>query len=698
MNSLGKNPLASTNAQMTLANMLQNYFPVCCCALTILGMVSPLAAEDNSSAVNINAATQPETMEMVTVYAGRREQPAQELPAMVGVTDADDADRTQAADVKDFLNDVSGVRLRDDVSGNEQRVYIRGFEEDQTLVLIDGRRQNMSTRDEGRFYLDPELIQSAEVVKSASSATYGSGAMAGVVAFETKSAADLLEAGDDTALITEMGYRDASSEIAPAITGALRADKLDFLVSASGRSSGNIQQGDGSELHTDDRIFSGLFKSGYNAGSYKLSFEAHTHNNNGRQADENANDTETALSIAANQYSLRYQASGQSNPLLNPKAHLYLNDTTYELEDLAGSSQGRIRGRDYSTLGATIDYQHRLNAIQQLAYGLEIYQDEQDGYDNSTSDGDRELTPDGEATFSGIYLQDEIDLRIGIPLLRLEKLTRMTAALRYDTFAYDVDGLSSSGSQVSPKLGLNVIINQSLNFFASWASAYRAPVFHEISGDSTDSYTILPNHDLDPETVNTTELGLAYQGRTSAGGLFNIKGAYYDSVGNDYIDNQTVSGSLDTDDELTIQYANINKASIRGFEIDGKFQQRALGLGASLASTSAKNANTGDYLEGNNVPLTLKTKLSYQIGSGAWDLRSLLVAEDNAYSDANEYVPGYLVFDIYYSWSGGNELRALKFNSGVSNIFDESYFISNASNGGAVEEGRSYNLNLSYEW
>ena len=673
----------------------------CCCALVALGIVASLAAEDNSSTGDTDAVARSMATEVVTVYAGRREQTDQELPAMVGVVDADDADRLQAADVEDFLDDVSGVRLRDDVSGNEQRAYIRGFEEDQTLVLIDGRRQNMSTRDEGRFYIDPELLQSAEVVKSASSATYGSGAMAGVVAFETKSAADLLEAGDDSALITGLGYRDASSEVAPAVTGALRVNKLDFLVSASGRSSGNIQQGDGSELYTDDEMLSGLFKSSYNAGSYKFGFEAHTHNNNGRQADEDENDTETALTISDNQYSLRYQSFGKSNPLLNPKAHLYLNDTTYELEDLEGSSQGRIRGRDYSTLGATIDYQHRLGAIQQLAYGLEIYRDEQDGYDNTSSDGDRNLTPDGEATFSGIYLQDEIDLRIGVPLLKLEKLVRLIAALRYDTFAYDVDGVNSNGSQVSPKLGLNVIVNQSLNFFASWASAYRAPVFHEISGDSTDSYTILPNHDLDPETVNTIELGLAYQRRTSAGS-FNIKGVYYDSIGEDYIADQTLSGNRDTDDELVIQYANINKASIRGFEIDGRLQQRALGLSASLARTSAKNSITDDYLEGNNVPLTLKTNLSYQIGSGAWGLRSLLVSEDDAYSDEAEYLPGYMVFDIYYSWSSGGGQRGLKFNSGVSNVFGESYYVSYAgdgvSDGGAVEEGRSYNLKLVYQW
>ena len=689
---MGKHLQDNANASIAGAKMPPKRPLTYCCVFVILMFVAPPSAAAEN--LDLNATTSAEqnvTLGTSTVYAARREQSDQEVVFMVGVADAADADLAQAANVGDFLDDVSGIRLLDDVSGNEQRIYIRGFEEDQTMVLIDGRRQNMTTRDEGRFYLDPELLQSAEVVKGAHSASYGGGAMAGVVAFETKSVDDLLGAGDDSALRTSLGYRGASLEVAPAVTGALRTDRLDFLINASGRNSGNIQQGDGSELYTDDQMASALFKSNYNASSYKLGLEAHVHSNNGRQADENEDDDATELSISDYQYSLRYQAFGMSNPLLNPKAHLYMNDTSYELEDLAGDSEGRVRGRDYSTMGATVDYQHQLGAIQQLAYGVEFYQDEQDGYDNSSSDGDRDLTPDGEATFSGIYFQDEVSVKVGVPNLKIEKLLKFIAALRYDTFAYAVDGINSSGSQVSPKLGFALSLNPALDFFMSWARAYRPPIFHEISGGGTSNYSILPNEYLDPETITTIELGLAYEGQSNANS-FSIEGVVYNSSSDNYIDEQTVS---DSEDDLVLQYANVNSAIVRGFEIDGKFRQRALALSASIASTRAKDGNTGDYLEGNNVPLTLKTNLSYQIGSGTWGLRSIFVDEDDGYSDEEEHVPSYSVFDLYYSWPSSGELNGLRFNSGVSNILGESY---SKTSGGTIEEGTSYNFKLSYQW
>ena len=668
-----------------------------CRALAALALIAPMAttAEDFNQSI-ANTAAKASELEEVTVYAARMEQYNLELSTMVEVVDASDSDLAQANDVDDFLIDVSGVRVLDDVSGNEQRVYIRGFEEDQTLVLIDGRRQNITTIGEGRFYIDPELLLSAEVVKGAHSASHGGGAMAGLVAFETKSVDDLLKPGQSSALRTSLGYRNASSEVAPAVTGALRSNGVDFLISASGRKSDNIQQGDNSELHTNDQIASALFKSSYNASSYKLGLEARTHNNSGRQADENADDTETELSISDNQYSLRYQALGGSNPLLNPKAHLYMNDTSYQLEDLEGGSRGRMRGRDYRTLGAKLDYQHQAGSIHinELAYGLEIYQDEQDGYDNTSSDGDRELTPDAEATFGGIYFQDDLALKVEWLPTKIEKLIRLTAALRYDSFAYEVDGNSSSGSQLSPRLAINLTLSNSLKVFGSWALAYRPPTFYEISGGGNDNYTILPNQDLGPETVDTMEIGMAYQQRIGLGG-FSLKGVYYQSIGGDYIHGETLSEDIDGAEGTTLQYANVNNALIKGIEIDGKLQGRALALSASLANTSAKTSSAGDYLEGNNVPWTLKTNLSYQVSSGTWGLRSIFVDEDDGYSDEEEYVPSYSVFDLYYSWPSNGSINGLKFASSVSNIFDEPYY---KTNGSTIEEGMSYNLKLAYHW
>ena len=205
-------------------------------------------------------------------------------------------------------------------------------------------------------------------------------------------------------------------------------------------------------------------------------------------------------------------------------------------------------------------------------------------------------------------------------------------------------------------------------------------------------YEILANPNLDPETVTTIELGFAYRSRMGSDG-FSVKGAYYSSAGDDFIDIPIVGTS---DSGLTqYQAVNVNKASITGFEVDARFQQRALAASVGFASTIAKNDETDEYLEGNNVPRTLKTNFSYQIGSsGTMGFSSLFADEDDNYNDDSK-VPGYEVHDLYYRWVGSGELGGLTANASVSNALDESYSV---TDGGTVEEGRSYNFKLSYKF
>ena len=73
---------------------------------------------------------------------------------------------------------------------------------------------------------------------------------------------------------------------------------------------------------------------------------------------------------------------------------------------------------------------------------------------------------------------------------------------------------------------------------------------------------------------------------------------------------------------------------------------------------------------------------------------SLFADEDDNYNDDSK-VPGYEVHDLYYRWVGSGELGGLTANASVSNALDESYSV---TDGGTVEEGRSYNFKLSYKF
>ncbi|WP_235860211.1 TonB-dependent receptor plug domain-containing protein [Tritonibacter mobilis] len=78
-----------------------------------------------------------------------------------------------------------------------QKVYVNGIEESLLSVTIDGARQNKSAfHHTGNVLLDPELLKRVEVSKGLAPADAGAGAVAGSIAYETKDARDLLEAGD----------------------------------------------------------------------------------------------------------------------------------------------------------------------------------------------------------------------------------------------------------------------------------------------------------------------------------------------------------------------------------------------------------------------------------------------------------------------------------------------------------------------
>ena len=143
---------------------------------------------------------------------------------------------------------------------------VRGYDDEAIITLIDGRRQNFEAAHDGRYFIDPALLKSVEIVRGASSAVYGGGGVGGVVAFETKDANDMLAPGENTGALTSLGYRSANGEFAPLVSAYGRTGGLDVIGSLSYRRSGDIRLGDvstqdnSSTLLTKDRVYSGFLK------------------------------------------------------------------------------------------------------------------------------------------------------------------------------------------------------------------------------------------------------------------------------------------------------------------------------------------------------------------------------------------------------------------------------------------------------
>jgi iron complex outermembrane receptor protein len=160
------------------------------CALTLLGVQSAWAADDN------------DTIEEVVVTGSYLKRNAADSPSPLSVVTAADIEDIGAADVAEIIASMpwnSGSQTRASTFQGEgadgrSNINLRNLGHGATLPLVNGKRHvpswynprgNASTNING---LIPNIaIERIEIVKDGASALYGSDAVAGVVNFMTKS-------------------------------------------------------------------------------------------------------------------------------------------------------------------------------------------------------------------------------------------------------------------------------------------------------------------------------------------------------------------------------------------------------------------------------------------------------------------------------------------------------------------------------
>ncbi|PHQ67222.1 MAG: hypothetical protein COB93_11285 [Sneathiella sp.] len=644
------------------------------------------------------------SLDTITVYATRSPRSSFEVPAMTSKVNPDAPGTAMAGDTGDLLKFTPGVEVAGGPRRNGQTVSIRGFDDESIITLIDGRRQNFEAAHDGRFFIDPSLLKSVDIVKGSSSAIYGGGAVGGVIAFETKDAADMLAPGETSGFYTSMGYRTASKEYSPVLSAYGRSDAWDIIGIATLRNSGNIKQGDGNELISENNLISGSFKIGYSIDDFNtVKFGYQGLHNDGTEPNNGGGATTVEnpivdKTINDNQYSFYYEFEDPGNSWLNPKFHLYYNDTTVREEDLTGTNAGRVQTRDLNTIGFTADNQTTFTAsetqLHTFSYGVEVYHDDQTG--TTTNGGTRPGVPNADATNYGFYLQDEVALETSMGRFLI------IPAARFDSYrSSDHDGNSQNENQISPKFSVSYLPNDNLMFFGSLAQAFRAPNLTEIyasgqhfpgGGPIPDNFFV-PNPDLRPETVTTFEVGagINFNGVFARKDQMLVKGSWFISEGDNFItEDVDVFGG-------TTEFVNIPNARLSGFEVDGEYQLHPITAKLGLSYVEAENRDTGEYLS-NNVPLTLVSELSYKANEidSIFGVRGRFAAANDRVGSADVSTAGYSVYDIYYRWNPSDPgLESLTLDLGVSNILDKAYTTTFAS---LLDEGRSYNVRVSYKW
>lgn len=217
--------------------------PVLCC----LSFGAPFSAVAQSEAPLTDA-----YLDELVITGTRSERRLLDTPVRTEVVTSKELEKTHARNVKEALDNVPGLQLREIHGKAGFEVWLQGVDSDRVLVLIDGMPMTAttgSTVDVSQIAaLDIERI---EVVKGATSAQYGSSAIGGVVNIITRPP----ESGFSGDFTTDAGtYRDQnpSGEKYEPSRFSTRAKIEGGKEALAFRLSGSHQHTDGIDPSPDD--------------------------------------------------------------------------------------------------------------------------------------------------------------------------------------------------------------------------------------------------------------------------------------------------------------------------------------------------------------------------------------------------------------------------------------------------------------
>lgn len=664
----------------------------------------------------------------VTVYATKNPMPAFDFPGQVSVIERDLIDDFNPSAISDLFAAIPGAQFDGGPRRSGEVPSVRGLLGEGVLVLFDGARQSFLSGHDGRFFVDPDLIRSVEVVRGPSSALYGSGALGGVIAIRTINASDFLGEGETFGFSIGGGYQSVNEEWRGTGTAVWRSEDgtIDLVGNVTYRESGDIELGNDLTLPSDDEIVSSLVKGTWSP-SDEITLSASWIRFGGDSIDPN-NPQGTNIATSGNenvfrdidgntvQGSLRYAPKATNLIDLNIVGY-YTKNEVEEDEVLTD----RVITREVETKGVSFDNRSRFDlwadAQLTLTYGGEVYVDEQIGRDNTTEDGTRGGVPDARSRFYGAFVQAE--LALNDPLGAPGVLTIIPGA-RWDRFENEAEGEEDTQDEaVSPKIGVSYKPIEELILFGNWAEAFRAPSFNELYADGIHfeipdlsafppfpptfvTNFFVPNEALQPEESQSWEVGAGADLKdvVFADDTFVIKASYFQADVTNLIDLEVnipagcfgapfpPCGSGAAFGNVS-RNVNVTDAEIDGVELEFLYDSDYFYLRGNFSHIDGENADTGAFV-GILTPDTVFIDAGIRIPDTDLRLgsRVTFAGDFTSVNDPMLERDGFTVADIYLVWQPSQEiLDGLRVDLGVDNVGDTDYEVVAA---GVSQPGRNY--------
>lgn len=683
-------------------------------AITALSFSSTKLTYAQDSAVSLDTIEVTTNLDTISDTTTKTDDKIIDTLAGTSVVTKQELDQFQPGDVAEMLVAIPGVTVQQDSDDPGSSINIRGLQDfGRVNVMIDGARQNFQRTGHnanGQFYLEPEMIKQVDIVRGPVSTIYGSGAIGGVVNFETLDPSDFIRQGESWAASVKAQYNtNDDGKLVSAIAAVKPTEMFSLITNFVWRDNGNYEDGNGNTIpNSDEEMVSALVKGVFDfapGNQLKLSYiEKNDEYTTGSRADADQQDTETKDRTIAGKWSY--------NPAANDLIDLTLNAyyTTTELsqarlEDLTKdivtfppfgppsfstvvvTPSGSERTFEIETIGFDAFNSSRFafnNVNHTLTYGGDFFQDDVTTNDPLGSGG--LFTPTGERTSFGFFVQDKLEYSDWLQFI---------AAMRYDHYELDGNGHNVKDEKFSPKLTVGITPFTGVQFYATYAEGFRAPAISETLQSGIHpvppTFTILPNPNLRPETAENYEAGvnLSFNNIFTDKDVFRGKAAIFRNDVDNYIESQLVGlnpatcfNPFDGTGCGETQYLNLSEARLEGAEFEGTYDNGDMFLSLGYSHVRGTDLSSGQPLK-SIYPDKVVTTVGFRfledklILGGRW---TYAASQDRVPDAANPSDPtpdetptaDYNLVDLFATYKvNDNFSTALNLN----NIFDEDYRI-----------------------
>lgn len=425
--------------------------------------------------------------------------------------DIDRLSKNMAQNLQDTFKNDPAIQVGTG-SRNGQKIFLRGVEDLNVNVKIDGAHQGANTfHHQGRLQIDPFLLKRVKVFSGPAAADAGPGALGGSVIFETIDAQDRLAAGQSMGARLGGQYETASDLKGgnAAAYGKLN-EHLGLLVYVRQTTNDEVRAGEGETLRSTDGEHQNYLvkaslldlkghslrlstqRSTDDGGALRANFPWQTNQGTLRGADDQR--------ISDESINLRYAYQPEGQNWLNLQQDFYTTETGIDRFLDSGKTEWITQGRGANIKNTS---QFSMGLLDQaLTYGVD-YQ-----YNKGIS-REPNFALSEDASNTGVYIQNRVELG----------KIRFSGGLRYDYYEADYAGqYKTSGSEVSPNLSAewDVLDTDTLvTLFAGYGQSIRGNRLNQAGwlNKYTPDFELGENGNLKPEIATQLEWGARWNER-----------------------------------------------------------------------------------------------------------------------------------------------------------------------------------------